>query len=101
VSGPEGATPGPWEASPVGFKDRYWISVDVEDVATVWECEGDRGEANARLIAAAPELYSAVTAALDLLDNPVQRGERLDGEVLEEVYAQLCNAQQKAEGRES
>ena len=61
-------TPGPWEAKPTGPWDG-WDGWSVEDAtgAVVCDAHGSqlngRREANARLIAAAPELLDALQAA--------------------------------------
>ena len=75
-------TPGPWRIT-----DRYGVltdqvGIDGRTVCTVWaRQQGHRpsgvdtepwpeGEANARLIAAAPELLDALRAAVDLYGKP-------------------------------
>lgn len=64
-------TPGPWEASKGSFLCQININTESETLATVY---GDTGEneANAHVIAAAPELYAAVEnliAAITPLHN--------------------------------
>jgi hypothetical protein len=91
-------TPGPWRAdrcNPAGN-----ILVEVGDgygknmIATVWTDERPTGDANARLIAAAPELLAE---AIELLRNAKYQ----DGQAI--VLTQDCEALQaaimKAEGR--
>jgi len=63
-------TPGPWEATKPYHKAKLW-HIDKEgkrggNIATVWGVEGDP-EANARLIASAPELLEACKTAEDEL----------------------------------
>ena len=58
-------TPGPWKISPIRTKNEFGtVGIDItshnyRDFATVWNMEGmeEENEANAKLIAAAPELY--------------------------------------------
>jgi hypothetical protein len=71
-------TPGPWTAAPCS-RAGYWIAVDKHPfsvVATLDEegrygaIEGDNAEANARLIAAAPDLLAVVEEAIRLYGKP-------------------------------
>lgn len=60
-------TPGPWKAEPSGYGSV--ISKDGKSMVAVWP-EGLGGptfphEANARLIAAAPDMLSALSAAVE------------------------------------
>jgi len=73
-------TPGPWNADGVYVCD--------ENDSEVALCDGDNWEPNSYLIAAAPELYEALEAMLDLV-----RAEN-DGELLiaHEAKAALAKA---------
>ncbi len=104
-----GHTPGPWVAEK-GHTNRdemehgAWgsVSTDAFYLATIWAdvdaIEGS-GEANARLIAAAPDLYAVLKAA-------VERSDRIHGEGLrrltemQDLYDAAVAALTKAEGRQ-
>ncbi len=64
------ATPGPWEAVAGGEgPDEHWsIFVDDEELAAVYLASGKQ-QANARLIAAAPELLDALRDLLATLGD--------------------------------
>ena len=92
-------TPGPWIASkPTGDTEPItWGHVDVEGgsgglIATTWN---DDDLANARLIAAAPELLEAAKAALAKLTDIERYGEHADNP----LPVQLRTVIAKAEGR--
>ena len=62
-------TPGPWTATPTAGHETHGQSVvyaeaDGKDVAVIYD-----GKANARLIAAAPELLAACKAIAALMDG--------------------------------
>ena len=75
-------TPGPWRITDRYGVLTYQVGIDGRTVCTVWpRQQGHRpsgvdtepwpeGEANARLIAAAPELLDALRAAVDLYGKP-------------------------------
>jgi hypothetical protein len=56
---PSPATPGPWRAN-----GQTVFDCDGDEICTCGECVADRHNADARLIAAAPELLAACEAAL-------------------------------------
>lgn len=68
-------TPGPWEFEPTGHGPGH-IAADCEGairdgVATVWgRTSEDTFDANARLIAAAPDLLAACKGLIENIDNP-------------------------------
>jgi hypothetical protein len=71
-------TKGPWVKLTWAKKNdtskRWHCRIDVkfivtDIIATVWGNSREECEANAKLIAAAPELYSAAVKALGLLNN--------------------------------
>jgi hypothetical protein len=75
-------TPGPWtiQAEPgccFHEGNHYAITQEGEDqgeswwatIAEIWPTSGDNGEADARLIAAAPDLLTATRKMLALVDN--------------------------------
>ena len=84
-------TSGPWKVS----SDGTWVVGDetgntgfLQEVATVFN-HHERGEANARLIAAAPDLLAALVAILPVFDN--------DGaSVYAKVYADVISAAELA-----
>ena len=59
-------TPGPW------LRLGRSIGVGAGEIATVWELEG-KAIANARLIAAAPDLLDALVMMLDAYEIPAVR----------------------------
>lgn len=66
-------TPAPWGLDvgccPGDF-DKYWQVHDGHDaIACSSNCTAGNREANARLIAAAPELYEALSACLNYIEN--------------------------------
>jgi hypothetical protein len=76
-----GFTPGPWVASDrTDGHEIYaakWPGRPICHASSYWQGEGprrDEREANARLIAAAPELYEAVSAFVDRING----GDRAD-----------------------
>ena len=58
-------TPGPWHLNPRG-----WVVQSTGDIVTRLECSNNK-EADARLIAAAPELLAALEAVLPDLEHYV------------------------------
>lgn len=65
VEGKEGPTPGPWG---IEGAINIWIKAGSLHIATIPRCsDGDWSEANARLIAAAPELRDAAKEAADAI----------------------------------
>lgn len=56
-------TPGPWKAFPAGVGEENGAGV-----AMLWR-DGAEREANARMIAAAPDLYEALREAVDLSEQ--------------------------------
>lgn len=62
-------TPGPWYPTYDSFEGRHWVSQQPQG-GTFWiaeilsGCMGDETDANARLIAAAPELLNALQDAM-------------------------------------
>ena len=99
-------TPGPWKAAMIGDYPgpggKFTVCQDTNDIRTM-VCEMPHSaisghgvrEANARLIAAAPEMLEALEA--------VKRWEEYDpddaGMLPSPVYDKLCAAVAKAEGR--
>ncbi len=102
-------TPGPWRAE---FRnhDARIIAEAEHEVAGVWTLRSTSGErdqnrdvmvANARLIAAAPELLDALEKLLWRLDNPPLR-EEAHGEICETDPCERCEARaaiKKARGQ--
>lgn len=69
VEGKAGHTPGPWSPCPglAGYRFRIETMRSNNDCEPIAECKGPDREANARLIAAAPELLAALEEARDAL----------------------------------
>lgn len=62
-------TPGPW--SPVRYEiGQKALTVEASGLPLLKMYSGRNEEANARLIAAAPDLYGSALVALDYLDTP-------------------------------
>lgn len=76
-------TPGPWLADPVvpNAKRAFYIVGNLDgnnatvDIGTVGPTLSPRAEANARLIAAAPELYEALDALVGFARNNATVGQ--------------------------
>lgn len=62
-------TPGPWEYRVDPDLDDNIAGPNSEQLARVYCTDTDTGMANARLIAAAPEMFSALVAALPLVED--------------------------------
>ena len=88
-------TPGPWEYFPKlsgsenhrGFRigvDKGWFIADAMPI----DMDGKEGEANARLIAAAPDLLEALQLLLD-----IERGGDQGGSFRERLYAAFRKAE--------
>lgn len=60
-------TPGPWTATEVGPAPRYMIAGAATSVAMTYGQSGQ--EADARLIAAAPDLLAALREAVELIES--------------------------------
>ena len=67
-------TPGPWYLNPRG-----WVVQSTGDIVTRLECSYNK-EANARLIAAAPELLEALEGAEELAEGAIKLLRQLDME---------------------
>ena len=86
-------TPGPWDVYPLDLRGgRYWsVKPGIHEAIDIHE--DDNGEANARLIAAAPELLQACKAALiSMIDDSYYQEFKPVIDTLEAAIA-------KAEGR--
>lgn len=88
-------TPGPWTHKATAGNHDFIIYSEAEDSGRDIALVRDFDEANARLIAAAPELLHACELALHYLNNP----EDFDGDLAEIAFATtLENAINKAKG---
>ena len=74
-------TPGPWEVSRgkiAGVELSHTVVLTGRDAVAVFAGSADAGEANARLIAAAPELLAALRGIIEIgkrdLSNPKYDG---------------------------
>jgi len=100
-------TPGPWEASEgwpsdvwhVDMSDgRYSVIVSRADESAVWSAE--ESQANARLIAAAPDMLDALRTADDALDYAqAQVDSDKDRDRLRQWRTRVQNVIALAEGR--
>ena len=86
-------TPGPWRIV------RYCEAIEIANVADLLHFYGgETAEANAALIAAAPELYAALEAFLGWAQSPLEdSGEKLAAE-LDQVTVYAYAALAKARG---
>lgn len=98
-------TPGPWKARPLGdpFNGRFQINNEEGEhriyVALVYDYH--QPEANANLIAAAPELLQALENLVQLVDVIAKypaNNERLQGYINSETRLDAVNAINKAKG---
>lgn len=88
-------TPGPWRVNRKGGSQTTVLSDDDLVVATAWSSTyRDAAEANARLIAAAPDMLAALEDALDAITDGVILPDRRD-EAIRVIQAAI----DKAEGR--
>jgi hypothetical protein len=91
-------TPGPWIIRHEGV---WSVGTDHEMTALVYGCTDKEEEANAHLIAAAPELLEALKAMVDKFDSEIHNeydGTRLlEGRLSEANFARRII--DKAEGR--
>lgn len=83
-------TPGPWTVRLSELFDGHYIVSEVEDRSP----DEDEDYANARLIAAAPDLLAAAKFAADALDDHV-------GDAVRRSVYTLLDAIAKAEGRDA
>jgi len=84
-------TPGPWTAAKHGPK-LWQIDAANDAVATTAFCYSQEVAANARLIAAAPDLYEALHNTLTLLRAFVTRDDDIARVTLEQAEAALIKA---------
>ena len=78
-------TPGPWYLNPRG-----WIVQSTGDIVTRLECSENK-EADAMLLASAPELLSACMSALRALEDNLQPGP-MDEDAKEGLRAAIAKA---------
>lgn len=75
-------TPGPWKIGNVPGREAFCVYDNQanEYISTIWFSERDvkEGAANARLIAAAPDLLEAVKAALLVAEDLDAKGQYID-----------------------
>ena len=79
-------TPWPWRTGPINYADVY--GADGEVVALV--PKGETAAGNARLMAAAPDLYEALKALLDI--SPFATGGDASAEIHRQAEAALAKA---------
>lgn len=96
-------TPGPWELWNHAETDQIAVGPKIGGVAVADVCiangQGivthstiDRGQANARLIAAAPELLAALEILLPIVESLVLDGEKEHFQAQEEARAAIAKA---------
>ncbi|MBS7790293.1 hypothetical protein KTR66_09815 [Roseococcus sp. SDR] len=85
-------TPGPWAVSDGGVFPAIW-DADGRHLATMSDC-GDEMEANAQMMAAAPDLLAALRVALDHMQASIETCRRAPHDI-----AAARAAIAKAEGR--
>jgi hypothetical protein len=91
-------TPGPWEADRTGFDVQTKLTQVPLFMATT-RVSDEEAKANARLIAAAPDLLEALREELDAVQDDIRWA---DGGELERLFARrerLSAAISRAEGR--
>lgn len=89
-------TPGPWRVIPPYSGGHYAVQRGREGGFIVKGLGADRGEADARLIAAAPELLAALTMIYEITQTPSSD----DWQSLQNIAATAATAIRKAEGRD-
>lgn len=91
-------TPGPWMAEPMTGRGA-WVKGESGEWAALSCGNTDAiAEANARLIAAAPDMYEALIAALPYIESELDNAAYKRGAVAK-VVAQMNAIIAKAEGR--
>lgn len=98
-------TPGPWQAKRSGCISNRdggeLIATTGYRVAVVGGVAGEEDDANARLIAAAPEMYEAQAPLLERAERLIAQGdETVYIRVAREEIAALRAAKDKADGKE-
>ena len=92
-------TPGPWHYKPHVADSNYMLIFCSSDQHEGDNLRGYCGEANARLIAAAPDLLAALKAILSEVDGP-EKPYSSDSWLPAHLVKAACSATAKAEGRE-
>lgn len=97
-------TPGPWEIT--GFSDCQLITKDVPPALGqpigIGRTYGENQIANARLIAATPDMFAIHQDSIEILEIVLEEREAVNGEedeVLRDLIARIKAAIAKAEGR--
>ena len=89
-------TPGPWRVLAQTSRERYAINAGDYDIASVWNRNGlTQNKANAHLIAAALDLYTAIKDSMEYLEGTLGPCDPDCGCILHALRAALA----KAEGR--
>lgn len=97
-------TPGPWffsgkhEGCEVRYVGTYPDDRFCGELATLFGKDGEEQEANARLIAAAPELLDVLTRMVDQISDPLNAEHQLGAFVLGARIAEARAAIAKATG---
>lgn len=90
-------TPGPWWIENEKDNEGPWEISDCYGRTAEVYGEGEEGAANARLIAAAPELLDALKMAFE--DWATLVGDDLDNDDVASIWKNCCRAINKAEGK--
>jgi hypothetical protein len=80
-------TPGPWTASHISDDER--IGIITNDNGIIVGCGSHLTEANARLIAAAPDLLAALEWAMDQIEDDLDLDHQ---EAVKAAYAAIARA---------
>lgn len=97
-------TPGPWSARKPDGSNGHWEinAASIEQVATAWSALNGKEEANARLIAAAPEMADVLRPQLSkkaraLVEDYIEAARAMDdGSALGDALAFLLERQDAA-----
>lgn len=85
-------TPAPWNVTNLDTAETvFYIGGQSGSIASAWNKGGGEGEANARLIAAAPELLEALLKLMDYTQQGHKIGETHPLEVAENAVRKATN----------
>lgn len=91
-------TPGPWKLGPNSIDVRDGHEDNIVTLPYHEHIASETQEANARLIAAAPELLEMTCAFRQFLTDYLEKPYFMSSEVAEEMFKLSCAAIRKAEG---
>lgn len=88
-------TPGPWTVTPKYFDEHgealRQIEAEPRMLAEVYACEGEEGDANALMMAAAPEMYRLIRKCYKVLHMGVWEVDETDQEVSDQINDVMWN----------